>query len=280
MLQSLKVVAGWLNPNANPMSFPWGALRRSHLLAIRAHLAECYAPASSNKMLCAVRGCVREAWRLGQIPENDFRQAIDVKGIRGESLASGRALSMGEISALLGACGADPSPAGTRDGALLAILFGTGVRRGEVVGLDLADFDPQTGQLKVRKGKGRKDRIVYCENSGGAWLKKWISIRGEEPGPLLLPIAKDGAVGTRRLSTQAIYSTLQKRAAQAGIAHLSPHDLRRTCITELLTMGADALVVSRLAGHASVQTTMRYDLRPESAKRSAAGLLHMPAPPA
>jgi len=280
MLQALNAVARWLNPSSNAMSFRWAALRRTHMLGIRAHLAERYAPASASKMLCAVRGTLREAWRLGFIPEADYRRAIDIQGIRGETLPRGRALSPGEIAALLGACGADPTPAGRRDGALIGVLFGTGIRRAEACGLDLEDFDAETGELRVRHAKGSKQRIVYASNGAGTWLEGWIQIRGQEPGPLFCAVKKGGRVELGRLSTQAIYSALQKRAAAAGIEHLSPHDLRRTNITQLLEAGADALIVSRLAGHASVETTRLYDRRPESAKRSAAGMLHVPAPPA
>jgi integrase/recombinase XerD len=254
----------------------WGALRYQHTAAVRAALAERYAPATANKCLAAMRGVLKAAWRLGQIPSDEYQRAADLPAVRGETLPRGRALSDAELAAIFGACGNDPTPAGAKDAALLAVLFGAGLRRSEAVALDLADYDQETGAVTVRSGKGNKARITYATNGSREALDAWVQVRGEEPGALFMPVLKSGKIARRRLTDEAVRFMLLKRAEEGGIAHLSPHDLRRSYISSLLDAGADIATVQKLAGHANVTTTARYDRRGEATKQKAAELLRVP----
>lgn len=275
MSAALDTMAGLLTSGACTMhTLHWGALRYQHTAAVRALLAELYAPATANKMLAALRGVLREAWRLGLMTAEDYGRATDLAGVRGHTVPAGREIASGEIAALMSACERDRSAAGVRDGAVLATLYMAGLRREEIVGLDLSDYDAAAGRLVV-KGKGGKERTAYLEGGAGAAMLDWLKIRGEEAGPLFRPINKAGKMAKRRLTTQAVYNLLSKRAAEAGVSKFSPHDLRRTFVSDLLDAGADIATVARMAGHANVQTTARYDRRPEEAKRKAARLLHL-----
>lgn len=257
-------------------SFPWWDLRYQHTAAIRTALASRYSPATTNKTLCALRGVLKEAWRLGLMAAEDYQRASDVAGIKSQKLPAGRALSPGEIRALFVACGADQSAAGARDAAILGLLYGGGLRRSEIRDLNRQDYDRETGGLVLREAKGSKDRTAYAANGTGLALEAWLDVRGDEPGPLFVPVNKAGRVQMRRMSTQAVYGLLQKRVGQGAVSACSPHDLRRTFISDLLDAGADITTVSKLAGHASVTTTARYDRRGEAAKRKAVELLHVP----
>ena len=256
-------------------SLPWGALRFQHTAAIRARLADTYAPATANKLLSALRGVLKAAWQLGQMTAEDYHRAVDLKGIKGSTVPAGRELQAGELAALLAACGDDDTAAGARDGALIAVLYAGGLRRAEVVACDLADYDPATGRLVVR-GKGGKERTAYLINGAAVALADWLTVRGDAPGALFVPVNKAGRVTVRRMTSQAVWNLLSKRATAAGVREFSPHDLRRTFVSDLLDAGADIATVAKMAGHANVQTTARYDRRPEETKRKAAGLLHVP----
>jgi integrase/recombinase XerD len=206
----------------------------------------------------------------------DYHRAADVPTIKAHTLPRGRALAFGEIAALMSVCGRDSSPAGIRDAALTAVLYGAGLRRSESVGLDLADYNVETGELAIRGAKGRKDRLGYATNGSADALKDWLVSRGGDPGPLFCRINKGGKITVRRLTDQAVLHVLKKRAVQASVASFSPHDLRRSFISDLLDAGADISTAQQLAGHSNVQTTARYDRRGEATKRKVAELLHIP----
>lgn len=257
--------------------FPWHQLRHEHTAAIRAALADRYAPSTATKMLAALRGVLRAAWRLGLVDGESYHRAVDVPAVRGDRLPRGRALTAGELRSLFEVCASDSSPAGRRDAALLAVLYGAGLRRSEVVNLDLADYDRDTGALAVRGAKGNRDRLAYLAGGARQALDDWLSVRGNADGPLFVPVTKGKAVRLGdRMSAQAVYGLLRKRGAQANVGAFSPHDLRRSFVSDLLDAGADVSMVQKLAGHAQPTTTAKYDRRPERSKRKAAELLHVP----
>ena len=255
----------------------WAAVQYTHAAIVRNRLAEVYAPATANRMLAALRGVLRAAWRLGLMSSDDYTSAADVKPVIGETLPAGRELGSGEIGALFSDCQNDKHVnSGTRDAAIIAVMYGGGLRRAEVVSLDLADYDPAENILTFT-GKRSKQRTAHIKGGAIAALADWLKIRGAVIGPLFLAINKSDKVRpSARLTSQAVYNMLEKRATAAGLAHFSPHDLRRTFVSDLLEAGADIATVAKMAGHANVQTTARYDRRPEQAKAKAAGLLHVP----
>jgi site-specific recombinase XerD len=257
-------------------------------------------------MLSALRQTLKQAWLLGQMTAEEYNRAIQLEPVTGGTLPTGRELSTGEILALMTTCQQDTNQnAGTRDAAIIGLMYAAGLRRDEVVRLSVENYDPETGQL-IWTGKRNKERTAYVTNGAADALNDWLTIRGTQPGSIFVEVNKGGKVLIEResmivkpfrkirgvevpnkkagmtiyrggaMTSQAIYNMLSKRAQETGIQNFSPNDVRRTFISHLLDAGADIAIVSKMAGHASIQTTARYDRRPEEAKHKAAELLHVP----
>jgi site-specific recombinase XerD len=189
------------NGSCDAMTLDWAKLRYHHTAAVRAVLMEKYSPATTNKMLTALKRVLQEALKLELISEKDYKGATDLRPVPGSKGLKGRALSRDEIAALLKVCQHDATPSGVRDAALIAILRGSGVRRRELVNLDLSDFEESTGAIEVRDGKGGKTDgvLVFSGNSGGVKL----------------------ASGSGGRSWSTIVSGEQRQASHSKTPHLS-----------------------------------------------------------
>jgi site-specific recombinase XerD len=273
-MAALRTIAALVSSSATEMTLPWHLLDYAHTSAIRAKLAERFAPATSNRMLAALRGVLKAAFKIGLVSADHMTRACSVEAVRGSRVMKGRALSRGELGALFEACDASKA-GGARNAALLGVAYGAGLRRAEIVALDLSDFDAATGKLIVR-GKGNRDRTAWSTNGSRDALDAWLLFRGEEAGPLFMPVNKGGTILRHRMTDGAVAELVRRLARKAKIASFSPHDCRRTWIGDLLQAGADIAVVGALAGHASVTTTARYDRRGDQTRKAASELLHVP----
>ena len=274
MTHALDTISALVNPALTAATFPWHVMEHQHVAAIRVRLAEKYAPSMANKMLSALRGTLRAAFNLKLMNADQLTRAISIKAVRGSRVPTGRALHQGELRALFGVCNSDLA-GGARNAAMLALLYGGGLRRSEVVGLDFEDFDRATGRLRVR-GKGNKERTIYITNGGLKAIEAWLRHRGDRPGALLHPVRKGGNILSRRMEDQSILDLVRSIALKAGVDRFSPHDLRRTAVGDLLDAGVDLSTVQRIAGHASPTTSALYDRRGERTKMKAAEMLHVP----
>ncbi len=275
MRERLRAVAALLDvPYAQIV---WHELRFQHVDALRQRLLEQgRSPATVNLTLAALRGIARYARNLGLLTAEEHDRLRDVKGARESRLPAGRAVLAGELGALVAACAADPTPAGVRDAAIFAVLYIGGIRRSELAGLDVADWTPDPPTLRIRHGKGDKERLVPLVGTAARALDAWLALRGARPGGLFLAITRHRTIVGTGLTSHAVYNILAKRQREAGVAKLSPHDFRRTFVGNLLDAGVDLSTVQQLAGHASVATTARYDRRGEATKRRAVEALHFP----
>lgn len=174
-----------------------------------------------------------------------------------------KAISTDEVARLLEAAGLGDGPVPLRDRALLELLYSTGARISEVVGLDVddVDMDPTTSSVRLL-GKGGKERVVpmgsYARSALEAYLvraRPVLAAAGRGTPAVLLNTR--GA----RLSRQSAWAVLRQAAQRAGLSRaddVSPHTLRHSFATHLLAGGADVRVVQELLGHASVTTTQIY----------------------
>ena len=268
--------------SSDALTFPWHLLRYENTSGLSAHMVDIgYAKATVNKHLVALRRVLEEAFRLGLYTDyNDYYRAAGVRSLRVESLPRGRSLAMQELEQLVSACQSDQANPhlGVRDTAIITLMYACGLRRQETVDLNLADLDLENQKIRIL-GKGSKQRFVYLSQDALPAIEAWLHIRGRQLGPLFTRIGKAGKVSLKRLSAQAVYYILKTRQKEAGVASFSPHDLRRTTITDMLEADIDVLTVSAIAGHASADTTRRYDKRPEDTKRAAAEKLRSPFKP-
>lgn len=280
LLSSLNAIARSVNPDSNAAQFDWGQLRYRHTAIVRMLLSQRVtanelSPATVNRHLSALRGILKTAWRMGLIQADEYQRATDLKSMKYEALPAGRVLEPAELDRLFEYCLSQSNAVAARDAAML-VLLRSGARRAEVVGLDLADIDTTTGAVSIRFGKGQKSRVSYYPIAFAPIIDRWIERRGRKAGPFLHPIYKGGKIrDTERLSPQAVLWLLGKIQEKVGLADLSPHDFRRTFITELAEAGVDMTVSQRLSGHADVKTHQRYDRRGEDSKKAAVQHLHV-----
>ncbi|WP_277210445.1 site-specific tyrosine recombinase XerD [Isoptericola croceus] len=229
---------------------------------------------SAARSLAAVRGWHRFAHAEGLTADDPAAQVAAPSQTR----RLPHALSVDDVARLLAAASSGDTPAGLRDRALLELLYSTGGRISEVVGLDVDDVG---SDAVVRLfGKGSKERIVpvgsYARDAVDAYLVRARpalaaagSARGRSTPALFLNTRGN------RLSRQSAWAVLQGAAERAGLTeHVSPHTLRHSFATHLLAGGADVRVVQELLGHASVTTTQIYTMVTPEALREVYAATH------
>lgn len=177
----------------------------------------------------------------------------------------GRPAPQGAVPTSVEDSGEETSRAGAlrlRDAAMLELLYATGMRVAELVGLDLSGIDLSGGTVKVM-GKGGKERVIPFGRPAALALKAWIRrgrpvLSGVEWGrtsikdPLFLG-ARGGRVGQRQ-----VRQVVHEEAARAGVPDIGPHALRHSAATHMLDGGADLREVQEMLGHSSLRTTQRY----------------------
>lgn len=218
-------------------------------------LRDVLGPASAARVVVSVRSLHRFAALEGWTPTDPARH------VHPPAVPSRlpKALPYSDVARLIAEVGDGETPVGLRDRALVELLYGTGTRVSEAVGLDVDDCDLDQRSIVVT-GKGSKQRVLPVGEFAVAALEAYL-VRGRAalarggPGTPKLFLNSRGAP----LSRQSAYAVVDRAAARAGLpVPLGPHTLRHSFATHLLEGGADVRVVQELLGHASVETTQIY----------------------
>jgi integrase/recombinase XerD len=212
---------------------------------------------SAGRALVAVRGFHRFGLREGVT-------AVDPAHVvrpPGPPRRLPKAISVDQVEALIDAAGSEGDPRALRDRALLEVLYATGARISEAIGLDVDDLDLESGTALLR-GKGAKQRLVPVGRLAREAVDAYL-VRGRPDyaahgvGTAAIFLNRRGS----RLSRQSAWAAIRAAAQRAGLSdEISPHTLRHSYATHLLDGGADVRVVQELLGHASVTTTQIYTL--------------------
>ncbi|HEY2042296.1 MAG TPA: site-specific tyrosine recombinase XerD [Jatrophihabitans sp.] len=213
--------------------------------------------ASAARAVIAVRGLHRFAYADGQVSSDVAREIKPPAPPR----RLPKAISIDDIERLLEAADFDKTPLSVRDRALLEVLYGTGARISEAVGLDVDDIDV-AGRTVLLRGKGGKQRLVPLGTFAAKALTAYLVrvrpdlVRQGHGTPKVFLNSRGGP-----LSRQSAWAALRTAADKAGLTtDISPHTLRHSFATHLMEGGADVRVVQELLGHASVTTTQIYTL--------------------
>lgn len=267
MLSLLNLSAAILQQKETAHSYDWMQLRYEHVAKVRATLLDnTYAVATVNMVLAALKGVAQTAFNLQLLDADSLARIKMVKRVKGDSGNKGRALSREEVKQLIDATKAHPQKLRQlRDKAIVLTLCGAGLRVGELVALDINDYCPRTQTLTVRQGKGRKYRQITVSPLVARAILAWLKVKGDTSA-MFTGIYRSGQTGLNALTPAGVTIILSQLAEVAGQEAFTPHDLRRTFITQLLEQGADINIVRQLAGHSDISTTVLYDHRTDEAK--------------
>jgi integrase len=241
-------------------SEPRLAFNRTVVLRYRIHLEQCgYAPATINLRLAAVRRIAYEAADSGLLSPELAAGIRRVKGLRRLGIRVGNWLTAEQGRRLL-----HITPPTTlrdhRDHAMLALLIGCGLRRGEVLALTLDMIQQREDHWVIADmhGKAGHVRTVPIPNWVKVAIDEWTGAAGIADGRIFRAIRKTGKVWGDGMTPKVLWEVVRAAARQAGIDKLAPHDLRRTCARLCHLAGGELDQIQFLLGHVSIQTTERY----------------------
>jgi site-specific recombinase XerD len=276
---------GWCRAQSNVQTFSRMAVLqyKDSLIAAGDYLEDGrlerrYAPATVNQRLAAVRALAQEAADQSLISPTEAAGIRRVRGDKSQSTRTGMWVGKAELDRIL--CVPDRKTLrGKRDFAMLAVLFSTGLRRNELVGLPVAALKQRDGQwgLIDLVGKGGKLRSVPLPLWVKAAIYDWLNATHIVQGFMFRSISRHGKLGTVQMSDESVKLILSHYTTLENLEDFRPHDARRTCARLLRASDAALEDIKELLGHSSIQTTERYLGKPDSFRRAITNAITEPS---
>lgn len=265
-------ITGFKHDNQDYLRFNWGALRRFHVEQLLNNMRllkdekgmPIYSPGHLKTTFMCLRGVCKQSYSLGLINSEEYTKIQTLKFDFGKALQAGRALMPAESKELINALESG-SIRDFRDATILSLLAGTGMRRHELAGLMMANYDREGSKITF-SGKGGKVQEKHLQHAVARRLNEWIDdIRGDEEGTIFCGIYKNDTLALDKpLTGSGVYKIVKKHAPDA-----SPHDFRRGLATYLLDKQIDIVTVRDALSHSSISTTQIYVRKDEQAIKDA-----------
>jgi integrase len=280
-------------------SFPWHRLTKAGVVGVRLWLerveqggrgneGKTLSPGARNNYLVNIRAVCQECVDAGLMDPRVLEaiKRVPLFPVPKHGARPGRHVELDEVKRLLASIEADPQPVGRRDAAIVAVLFGAGLRRAEVAALSVGDFDGKA--IMVKNGKGGKSRVVPLPPWAVAALQRWLAAYQPADPSLALFVSYRGCTwnhGGQHMRSTSYRDILDKRLREAGFdmdadgiegARFRCHDARRSYIGANIDQGTDLSTVADLVGHADIRTTRLYDHR--SGRRLVEAVTKLPDP--
>jgi integrase len=241
-------------------SEPRLTFNRAVVVRYRSHLESLNLSGSTiNLHVSAIRRLADESAESGWLTPELAIGIRRVQGVKRLRRKSGNWLTRDQAQGLVSAA-SKTDLRGWRDGAILGLLLGCGLRRSEVVGLMLEQLQTREGRWVIVDliGKGRRMRTVPVPSWSKQLLDAWLQHSGVNEGRVFRRVSKVGKRQEAGITANVVWYAVKRCALRAGIANLAPHDLRRTCARLCHDCSGELEQIRFLLGHASVQTTERY----------------------
>lgn len=265
---------------ANHHYVPWHEFDHAKLLIVRNRFLSQkkengelkYSPATINNYLTAIRGVCRQAWKLGKMDHEVFMKVLDEKPVSGKRHKEREKFTISELGLVVSYFTNKDGTKAFRDGVIFALLTGTGIRRSELVKLEVSDVLRRKQSIRV-KGKGNKERIVPVQKNAFDLVLKWIEDwRGDHAGPLFSRIYKNEQIGEEKLrphSVNYIFEQMVKELWQNDVLRnkhkFNPHNFRHSFATLLREKTDDISRIQEILGHSDLKTTVGYFIEDEDA---------------